>query len=76
MDHQAPRPIAANRYEAGAFRYYPYVMAAFVAILLGGLTGIAPERRSEAARLGLRSILAGSLATFMTGCVAGMFIGG
>ncbi|RIV88472.1 VUT family protein [Aurantiacibacter xanthus] len=34
MDHQAPRPVAANSYAAGAFRYYPYVMAAFVAILL------------------------------------------
>ena len=34
MDYQAPRPVAANRQTAGAFRYYPYVMAAFVAILL------------------------------------------
>ncbi|OYX65319.1 MAG: hypothetical protein B7Y88_09060 [Sphingomonadales bacterium 32-64-17] len=34
MDHQAPRPVAANRQTAGGFRYYPYVMAAFVAILL------------------------------------------
>lgn len=34
MDHDAPRPIAANRHAFGAFRYYPYVMAAFVAILL------------------------------------------
>jgi len=47
-----------------------------LAILLGGLTGIAPDRRHEAARLGLRTIVAGSLATFMTGCVAGVFIGG
>ncbi|MEN7536585.1 queuosine precursor transporter [Aurantiacibacter flavus] len=34
MDHEAPRPITASRQAAGAFRYYPYVMAAFVAILL------------------------------------------
>ena len=47
-----------------------------LAILLGGLSGIAPERRGEAAKLGLRTIVAGSLATFMTGCVAGVFIGG
>jgi len=45
-----------------------------LAILLGGIEGIAPGRRHLVARLGLRSILAGSLATFMTGCVAGMLI--
>ncbi len=43
-----------------------------LAILLGGIDGIAPDRRSEAAALGLRSILAGTLATCMTGCLAGL----
>lgn len=43
-----------------------------LAILLGGIQGIAPERRPEAASLGLRSILAGTLATCMTGCLAGV----
>jgi CNT family concentrative nucleoside transporter len=43
-----------------------------LAILLGGIQGIAPERRSEAAELGLRSILAGTIATCMTGCLAGL----
>jgi CNT family concentrative nucleoside transporter len=45
-----------------------------LAILLGGIQGIAPERRAEAAELGLRSILGGTLATCMTGCLAGMII--
>jgi CNT family concentrative nucleoside transporter len=45
-----------------------------LAILLGGIQGIAPERRPEAAKLGLRSIFAGTLATCMTGCLAGIII--
>jgi CNT family concentrative nucleoside transporter len=45
-----------------------------LAILLGGIQAIAPERRPECAALGLRSILAGTLATCMTGCLAGMII--
>ena len=45
-----------------------------LAILLGGIGGLAPERRPEVAQLGLRCILAGSLATFMTGCVAGLLL--
>jgi CNT family concentrative nucleoside transporter len=45
-----------------------------LAILLGGIGGLAPSRRAEVAELGLRSILSGSLATFMTACVAGMLL--
>ena len=42
--------------------------------LLGGLGGLAPGRRPEVARLGIRSIVAGSLATFMTACMAGILL--
>jgi CNT family concentrative nucleoside transporter len=45
-----------------------------LAILLGGIGAIAPERRHDVARLGLRSIVGGTLATMMTGCVAGMLL--
>ncbi len=45
-----------------------------LAILLGGIEGIAPGRRHEVAQLGLRSILSGSLTTFMTACVVGMLL--
>ncbi len=45
-----------------------------LAILLGGIGSLAPSRRSEIAHLGLRSILSGSLATFMTACVAGLLL--
>ncbi len=45
-----------------------------LAILLGGLGGMAPSRRGEIASMGLRSILAGTLATLMAGCWAGIFL--
>ncbi len=45
-----------------------------LAILLGGIAGVVPTRRAEVAELGLRSILSGSLATFMTACVAGILL--
>jgi len=45
-----------------------------LAILIGGIGGLAPSRRGEVAELGLRSILSGSLATFMTACVAGVLL--
>jgi concentrative nucleoside transporter, CNT family len=43
-----------------------------VAIQVGGLGAIAPERRGDLAKLGLRAMLAGALATCMTACVAGV----
>ena len=45
-----------------------------VAILIGGLSGVAPGRRGEAAALGLKALVAGSLAGFMTACYAGMLV--
>jgi CNT family concentrative nucleoside transporter len=45
-----------------------------LAILLGALGGMVPSRRADVARLGLRSIVGGTLATVMTGCVAGVFL--
>jgi concentrative nucleoside transporter, CNT family len=43
-------------------------------IMIGGLGGISPERRNEVVALGLRSIVAGTIATCMTGAVVGMLI--
>ena len=45
-----------------------------LAILIGAIGSVAPTRRSDIAELGLASILSGSLATFMTGCVAGLLL--
>lgn len=43
-----------------------------IAIQLGGIGGLAPERRSDIARLGMRAVLGGSIATFMTATIAGV----
>ncbi len=43
-----------------------------IAIQIGGIGGLAPNRRPDLARLGLRAVLGGSLATFMTATIAGV----
>lgn len=45
-----------------------------IAIQIGGIGGIAPERRPDLARLGLRAMIAGTLAANMTACVAGLLV--
>jgi CNT family concentrative nucleoside transporter len=45
-----------------------------IAILVGGLGAIAPNRRHDLARLGFKAIVAGSLSNLMSATLAGIFI--
>ena len=45
-----------------------------IAIQIGGISGIAPTRRHDLAKLGLKAMIVGSIATFMTATVAGILI--
>ncbi|MGY4689128.1 NupC/NupG family nucleoside CNT transporter [Salibacterium sp. K-3] len=45
-----------------------------LAILLGGIGSLAPERRSEIAQLGVRAVIAGALASMLSAAIAGMFV--
>jgi len=45
-----------------------------IAIQIGGIGGLAPSRKSDLARMGLRAVAAGSMANFMSACIAGMLL--
>jgi len=45
-----------------------------IGIQIGGIGALAPERRNDLARLGLRALLAGTFANFMTACIAGLLL--
>ncbi|MBS0918137.1 NupC/NupG family nucleoside CNT transporter [Providencia rettgeri] len=45
-----------------------------VAILLGGLGGMAPNRRGDVARLGMKAVMAGTLSNLMSATIAGFFL--
>lgn len=46
-----------------------------IAILIGGLGGMAPNRRGDVARMGLKAVAAGTLSNLMSAAIAGLFIG-
>ncbi len=48
---------------------------ASVAIQIGGISALAPGRRSDLARLGLRAMTGGLLACYLTACMAGLLLG-
>ncbi len=64
-----PRSIVIASYALCGFANF-----GSLAILLGGLGGIAPSRRPDIARDGIRAIYAGSIASFMTGAIAGLLL--
>jgi CNT family concentrative nucleoside transporter len=45
-----------------------------IAIQVGGIGALAPSRKSDLARLGMRAVAAGTMANFMSACIAGMLL--
>src|SRR5262249_10640029 len=66
-----PRTVVVLSYALCGFAH-----VASVAIFVGGTAALAPSRRDDLAALGWRALVAATLATLMTGCVAGIFSGG
>ena len=45
-----------------------------IAIQIGGIGALAPNRKSDLARLGLKAMLTGTMANFMSACIAGVLL--
>ena len=46
-----------------------------IAIQIGGIGGMAPKRQGDISKLGMRALLGASLATMLTGTLAGVLLG-
>src|SRR5207244_4476275 len=65
----APRSFVITTYALCGFANF-----SSIAIQIGGIGSLAPTRRGDLARLGLRAMLAGTLANFLTATIAGMLL--
>jgi CNT family concentrative nucleoside transporter len=71
-------PLKAHL-EPRSFTIATYALCGFanfssIAIQIGGIGAIAPSRKSDLARLGLKAVAVGSMANFMSACFAGMLV--
>ena len=57
-----------------SFALYGFANLSSMAILIGGLGGIAPAKRSTIAQLAVKAVIAGMLASLLSAAIAGMFI--
>jgi CNT family concentrative nucleoside transporter len=69
--------LPAGELDARSRKIMIYALCGFanlgsLGIMIGGLGSMVPERRAEIVRLGVKSIVAGTLATCMTGAVVGV----
>ena len=69
MGELSPRSVVISTYALCGFANF-----SSIAIQVGGIGTLAPERRQDLARLGMRSLLGGTLACLMTACIAGIFV--
>lgn len=65
----SPRSVIIATYALCGFANF-----SSIAIQIGGIGGLAPNRRSDIAQLGMRAMIAGTLACFMTATIAGMLV--
>lgn len=65
----APRSVAISTYALCGFANF-----SSIAIQVGGIGTIAPDRRTDLALLGVKSLIGGTLACLMTACIAGIFL--
>jgi CNT family concentrative nucleoside transporter len=70
----APDFMSARSYMLAAFALTGFANFASVGIQLGGIGAIAPERRHDLARLGLRALFVGFIATLLNAAIAGVFL--
>jgi len=65
----SPRSFVITTYALCGFANF-----SSIAIQIGGIGSLAPSRRGDLARLGMRAMLAGTLANFLTATIAGMLL--
>lgn len=67
--------LSANTQAIITFALCGFANLSSIAILLGGIGSMAPTRRHDIARLGMKAMLAATLANLMSAAIAGVFIG-
>jgi len=66
--------LLAQSFTIATFALCGFANLSSIAIQIGGIGALAPSRKSDLARLGLRAVAAGTMANFMSACIAGMFL--
>jgi len=67
--------LAPRSFIIATFALCGFANLSSIGIQIGGIGALIPERRNELAKLGLRAMLAGTMANLISASIAGMFLG-
>jgi CNT family concentrative nucleoside transporter len=67
--------LLPRSFTIGTFALCGFANLSSIGIQIGGIGALIPERRNELARLGVRAMLAGTMANLISASIAGMFLG-
>jgi CNT family concentrative nucleoside transporter len=74
LTHRLAAPLSDKANIIASFAICGFANFSSVGMQIGGIGAIAPERRNDLAKLGLRALVAGTLASYLSACIAGMLI--
>ena len=67
--------LAPRSFTIATFALCGFANLSSIGIQIGGIGALIPERRNELAKLGVRAMLAGTMANLISASIAGMFLG-
>ncbi|MBK9283231.1 MAG: NupC/NupG family nucleoside CNT transporter [Sphingobacteriaceae bacterium] len=74
MTHHLAKPLSEKGLIIASFAICGFANFASVGMQIGGIGALVPERRADLAKLGIRALISGTLASYLSATIAGMLI--
>jgi CNT family concentrative nucleoside transporter len=74
LTHHLAQPLSQKGLIIVSFAICGFANFSSVGMQIGGIGALAPERRSDLAKLGMRALISGTLASYLSACIAGILL--
>ena len=74
LTHKLAKPLSEKGLIIASFAICGFANFSSVGMQIGGIGALAPERRADLAKLGMRALISGTLASYLSATIAGMMI--
>lgn len=74
LTHKLSKPLSEKGLIIASFAICGFANFSSVGMQIGGIGALAPERRADLAKLGLRALVSGTLASYLSATIAGMLL--
>ena len=74
LTHKLAQPLSEKGLVIASFAICGFANFSSVGMQIGGIGALSPERRTDLAKLGMRALISGTLASYLSATIAGMII--